>query len=214
MQDFFLLSHSFTETWGFESLHPMDNDALQKYTKQSAEQLRHSALTADGCNALNAWDIGLGFLPPSTLDEFQEHAEALQQCLKEHVKKIYWQDLTCAKLPPALAIVLYDSAVHLGSEAAVRLLQQSCNVVGDAHLDIFSPIQEDGLMRPNLMRLAADLKEHNLDFYTARLFVRQRVRYYAQYIQKRALQETGLSIWKERCQALLEQLALMERESY
>ncbi len=135
--------------------------------------------------------------------------ELLATCMEKH----FWKPLRCATLPLSLSVVLYDSAVHMGVPCAVTLLQECCNVVGEAHLDIFHPVNVDGIVGKNTVQLTKNLAEHNLDFYTARMAVRQRLQRYGKWAQKNPPLATHLSAWKARCQALLELLAQLERES-
>ncbi len=130
----------------------------------------------------------------------------------------FWKKLACTALPLPLSIFLYDTAIHIGVSPAMRILQDCCNIVGEAHLDTFNPTQLDGINGKKTQALARALAECNLDFYTARMCVRQRVHFYAQYVkntpqlQKSKQIDVHMAMWKQRCQALLEYLAMLERD--
>ncbi len=136
-------------------------------------------------------------------------------CTSEQAKELFhqhfWKPLRCDVLPLPLAVVLYDSAVNMGEPRAARLLQESCNVVGEAHLDVFTPLMVDGVVGRKTCALAKSLQEAGLDFYTARMCVRQRVQFYVKIVQKNPQRSVFLQGWKNRCQGLLEHLALLER---
>lgn len=46
----------------------------------------------------------------------------------------YWQRLQCDELPPALAIIVFDTGVNMGRTRAVLLLQQALGVRSDGIL--------------------------------------------------------------------------------
>ncbi len=151
---------------------------------------------------------------------------AAEDCLKQDINEAeimeimhteYWKPLACERLPLPLAVFLYDSSVHIGVSASMQILQECCNVVGEAHLDEFKALTVNGVNGKDTIKLAKALKESNLDFYTARMCVRQRLQYYVQYIKKlpeiEGVKDASehLAMWKNRCQALLEHLAMLER---
>lgn len=49
-------------------------------------------------------------------------------------RRDYWDRLRCDELPPALALVVFDTGVNMGRERAVRLLQQALGVTVDGVL--------------------------------------------------------------------------------
>ncbi len=224
MQEAFTWAHEFTVAWeGGLSEHPQDAGGITHYGvsyawlqqleekhRQEAEKL---AATADGCNAWDAHDMAS---PYDFNSDGIVNKEDIRACTANDAKALFythfWQALHCAKLPLALAVVLYDSAVNMGGPRAVRLLQEACNVVGEAHLDEFTSLKEDGICGAKTWALAKALQEHGLDFYTARLCVRRRVHFYGKIVQKNPKNAVFLQGWKNRCQALLEHLALMERD--
>ncbi len=209
MRDIFQEIHSFTQSWPLKSLDAHMQQGLNSTLQEARTQLQHVLNTADGCNERE---------PYATWQEKEEdHAEGTShsahslQCVKNFLQEHIWQELSCAKLPPPLAAVLYDASVHMGKREALRLVQEACNVVGDAHLDEFTPVAEKGIFHDNLIQLTKNLHEHGLAFYTARLCVRQRQRWYLHFSQKNST-EKDLPHYKARCQALLEFLALLERD--
>lgn len=49
-------------------------------------------------------------------------------------RRDYWAACRCDELPPAVAVVLFDTAVNCGNKAAVRMLQRALNVKDDGVL--------------------------------------------------------------------------------
>ncbi len=223
MEEAFINAHSFTASWeGGLSDHPQDAGGITHYgvsytwlkqlqEKHSEEEQKISA-TADGCNA---WDTVLS--PYDFNGDGAVNEDDIRACTAQDAQMLFythfWKPLHCAGLPLALGVVLYDCAVNMGPVRAVRLLQEACNVVGEAHLDEFTPLMVDGLCGAKTRALAKSLQEHGLDFYTARLCVRQRVLLYTKIVQKHNKNSVFLEGWKNRCQALLEHLAFMERDA-
>ncbi len=216
MEDSFQAAHAFSQSWGWESLDAHMQQSLHEVQEQTLCQAQHIAATTDGCNAISAWDAGLGLMLSFPHEQSLEQEEAENTCIehvfKDMLHRNIWQALRCGDLPAPIGFMLYDSALHLGCEAAMGLLQQACNTVGEAHLDIFTPIQGHDFAPEAVVKMAKDLQEHGLDFYTARLCLRQRVRHYTKLSQKNKKYASQLWGWKQRCQALLEYMALMERE--
>ncbi len=130
-------------------------------------------------------------------NELQQHYAQLEksslpiEITPELVAKLMhdflWKPLRCADIPKALSVVLYDSAVHMGSVEAVKIVQKSCNTVGEAYLDTFHPCKCDGIIGKKTLSLAIDLANFNLDFYTARMAIRQRVQHYTKASQNEFL---------------------------
>lgn len=48
-------------------------------------------------------------------------------------KARFWDKVGCDRLPPAVAVAVFDAAVNCGTSRAVRWLQEACNMMG-AHL--------------------------------------------------------------------------------
>lgn len=46
-------------------------------------------------------------------------------------RKDYWERCSCDKLPPALALVLFDAAINQGPSAAIRMMQTALGVRAD-----------------------------------------------------------------------------------
>lgn len=61
--------------------------------------------------------------------------EAIRELTLDRAKEIYLQDYwnrcNCDDLPPALGLLLFDSAVNQGAVAAIRHLQRALNVKAD-----------------------------------------------------------------------------------
>ncbi len=218
MSEAFSLAHEFTAKWeGGLSDHKDDPGGitnfgvslrwLKQLEEENKREMKEIAQTADGNNALNPYD----FTNDGLVD-----AEDIRACTHEQAAKLmrehFWAPLHCEKLPLPLATVLYDSAVNMGPVQAVRILQQSCNVVGSAHLDIFEELKVDGICGKKTIALARELQICGLDFYTARMAVRQRIQFYTSLAQNKPTFNAFLQGWKNRCQDLLEHLALLERE--
>ncbi len=202
MSDSFMAAHGFTQHWeeifscqaSFHT-HNISRQWLQDLLLPCAQaQESHSQLYRDVAST-------------RTITEFS--AETLTHCMRKN----FWNPLRCADLPLALACTLYDSAVHMGVSHAVKMVQKCCNIVGEAHLDTYHAVVEDGVVGKKTIALAKNLAEHGLDFYTARMAVRQRIYRYGKWVQKNPPLAEHMPLWKARCQALLEHLALLEREA-
>ncbi len=192
MSQAFIEAHAFTTHWE------------EKFFRQSAS-IKH--------DVSRHW---LQELKAHYLRHDEEHYEATplsNTLLTECMQKYFWTPLRCQKLPLPLGLTLYDSAVHMGVPCAVKLLQECCNIVGEAHLDVFAPLKMDGIVGKKTLGLCADLAECNLDFYTARMFIRRRAQKYSTWAHKNTPLAELLPLWKARCQALLEHVALLEREA-
>ena len=46
-------------------------------------------------------------------------------------KRDYWQQASCERMPPKIAIAVFDSAVHHGPKTAIKLLQRALKVADD-----------------------------------------------------------------------------------
>jgi hypothetical protein len=46
-------------------------------------------------------------------------------------KRDYWQQASCERMPPKIAIAVFDAAVHHGPKTAVKLLQRALKVADD-----------------------------------------------------------------------------------
>lgn len=88
---------------------------------------------------------------------------------REDAVKIYerdfWIPLRCPELPPALAIVLFDSAVNQGVRPAIEMLQASLGVA------------VDGLMGPVTVTAARGMAQEALTRALAVFMSRRGVRY-------------------------------------
>lgn len=216
-------AHQFTARWeGGLTDHPADPGGitnhgvslrwLQQLNAQAAEECRRASRTCDGgnspdCTHSNPYD----FNGDGTVD-----SDDIRACTKvqaaELMRRHFWQPLRCGELPTALGVVLYDGAVNTGPAQSVKMLQQCCNTVGEAHLDEFTALAVDGRCGPRTLDMARALDEAGLDFYTARLCVRQRRDFYVRLCRQKPNFQPFLKGWKNRCEALLQHLAVLERE--
>ncbi len=191
----FLLAHEFTEEW---------------------EEVLQNGLNAKKGNRFDAY---LGISEAWLEDAHEEIGYALNRPQRiQLMHRTFWKKLCCESLPLPLAVFLYDSVVHMGIMPSMHILQNCCNIVGEAHLDVFKGLKVNYINDAETIALACNLNECNLAFYTARMCVRQRVNFYKDYIRKMPNfhgiphLNKHLILWKERCQALLEHLAILERE--
>jgi lysozyme family protein len=65
----------------------------------------------------------------------------------EIYRRDYWDQIKGDQLPDALAICVFDAAVNMGTDKAIRLLQKACSV------------QADGILGPNTLRAASRLPD-------------------------------------------------------
>jgi lysozyme family protein len=83
----------------------------------------------------------------------------------EIYRKDFWTKLCCPELPPALAIVLFDSAVNQGERPAIEMLQASLGVV------------VDGLMGPATVTAARGMAKKRVSNTVAVFMSRRGLRY-------------------------------------
>lgn len=62
-------------------------------------------------------------------------------------RRDYWDAVKGDQLPEGLAICVFDAAVNMGTDKAIRLLQKACSV------------QVDGILGPNTLRAASRLPD-------------------------------------------------------
>ena len=72
-------------------------------------------------------------------------------------KRDYWDKLRTDEIPEQLAICLFDAAVNMGRERAIRLLQRACGVA------------QDGVMGGNTIAAANRLTEPVVRFSAERV---------------------------------------------
>lgn len=223
MDSDFKCAQQFTAQWeGGLGEHPADPGGITNHglslrwlRELAQEECRKQAHTCDGSNAFDSKHShslsGLDFDSDGDVD-----ADDIRACTKVQAaqlfKKHFWDATKCSKLPLALAVVLYDGAVNMGAPRSVRQLQQAMNMVADTHIEHSLSIAEDGINGPKSQELAAALALGNLDFYTARQAVRLREKFYRELVQRRADLKPFLKGWQNRCTALLNYLAQLERE--
>lgn len=227
MDSDFTYAHQFTAQWeGGLSDHPADPGGITNHgvslrwlRELAQEECRKAARTCDGSNAPdNTQGRKHGHpLPGIDFDNDGDvDADDIRACTKAQAaqlfKKHFWDATKCAKLPVPLAVVLYDGAVNMGAPRAVRQLQQALNQVSESHLDHHTPIAEDAINGPKTQDMAAALAQFDLHFYAARQAVRLREKFYRELVQRRADLKPFLKGWQNRCTALLNHLAQLERE--
>ena len=83
----------------------------------------------------------------------------------EIYRRDFWKPLCCPDLPPALAIVLFDSAVNQGVRPAIEMLQAALEV----------PV--DGLMGPVTVTAARGTAKNRLSLTVAKFMARRGLRY-------------------------------------
>ncbi len=220
MTERFKLAHAFTAKWeGGLSEHKNDPGGITnhgvslRFLKQlEADAKKEFEKQAATCNGSNAWDSPYDFN-----DDDIVNAEDIRACTKAQAAKLmcekFWKPVQADSLPLALGMVLYDGAVNMGIYRSVSILQEVCNVVGEAHLDEFHPIKVDGICGPKTITQCVALSECGLEFYAARMAVRQRINFYVSLCRNNEKFNAFLSGWKNRCQDLLEHLAMLERDS-
>lgn len=233
MDSDFSRAQSFTAQWeGGLSEHPADPGGITKYgvslrwlRELAQEECHKLARTCDGSNAYDhsakncrgqsspncRGQSSLDFDGDGDIDADDIRACTFVQA-EQLFKKHFWDATKCANLPSALAVVLYDGAVNMGAPRAVRQLQQALNTVAEAHLDHFVPIAEDAINGPKTQDMADALAACDMDFYTARHLVRLREKFYRELVQRRGDLKPFLKGWQNRCTALVNYLAQLERE--
>jgi lysozyme family protein len=83
----------------------------------------------------------------------------------EIYRKDFWMPLCCSDLPPALAIILFDSAVNQGKRPAIEMLQASLGVA------------VDGLIGPVTVTAARSMTTERLSRAMATFMARRGLRY-------------------------------------
>ena len=216
-------AHVFTARWeGGLTDHPSDPGGitnhgvslrwLRQLAAEAEAEARRLARTCDGSNAHDPQQQPYDFNGDGNVD-----ADDIRACTRlqaaELMRRHFWGPLRCQELPAPLATALYDCAVNTGPDRAVKILQEACNVVGEAHLEFFTPLAVDGRCGPKTLGLARLLEDAGLAFYTARLTVRERKNFYIRLARQKPQFTAFLQGWKNRCDALLNHLAVMEREA-
>lgn len=92
-------------------------------------------------------------------------------------------------------------------------LQQGMNSVGEAQLDHYRPIAEDGISGPRTAELAEALESSNLQWFAARQILRLRDTFYRDLAARRPSLKVFLEGWRNRVKALAQYLAELEREA-
>lgn len=223
MDSDFKFAQQFTAQWeGGLVDHPADPGGITHHgvslrwlRELAQEECRKQARSCDGSNAFDRKHShslpGIDFDRDGDVD-----ADDIRACTKAQAaqlfKKHFWDATKCGKLPLALAVVLYDGAVNMGAPRAVRQLQQAMNMVAETQLDHHVPIAEDAINGVKTQDMAAALSESSLEFYTARQAVRLREKFYRELVQRRTDLKPFLKGWQNRCTALLNYLAQLERE--
>lgn len=226
MPNLFDTAHAFTARWeGGLTDHPADPGGLTKYgvslrwvqdlAQQARQECLHQHKSCDGCSAArtpNCAYNGLDLDMDGDVD-----ADDIRACTRQQAaalfKKHFWDVLGCAALPTPLGVALYDGAVNMGPARAVRQLQQGMNAVGEAQLDHYCPIAEDGISGPRTAELAEALESANLHWFAARQVLRLRDAFYRDLAARRPSLKVFLEGWRNRVKALAQYLAELEREA-
>ena len=226
MPNLFDTAHAFTARWeGGLTDHPADPGGLTKYgvslrwvqdlAQQARQECLHQHKSCDGCSAArtpNCAYNGLDLDMDGDVD-----ADDIRACTRQQAaalfKKHFWDALGCAALPTPLGVALYDGAVNMGPARAVRQLQQGMNAVGEAQLDHYCPIAEDGISGPRTAELAEALESANLHWFAARQVLRLRDAFYRDLAARRPSLKVFLEGWRNRVKALAQYLAELEREA-
>lgn len=224
MSEAFQLAHAFTARWeGCLSDHPSDPGGItnhgvslrwvQDLARQARDECRRLLRSCDGCRERATPQCGWYSLDLDTDGDVD--ADDIRACTKAQAAALFrthfWDKLSCKALPLPLAVALYDGAVNMGPARAVRQLQQAMNTTGEAQLDHYSPIAEDGIMGPRTRELAEALAGAHLDFYAARLSLRLRETFYRDLASRRPSMKAFLPGWRNRARALAQYLAELER---
>lgn len=216
----FALAHAFTAQWkgDFKESTFNGDDAINQgvsaqWFAQLEKEVRQDFIaSAATCDGSNTWDTYACVFS----DDHESNAQDIEACSDEQaallLHKYFWKPIFCKKMPLPIGIVVYDTAVNIGSAKAISLLQRACNMVGEAHLDTFTALAEDGVCGTKTIAMCKALQECGLDFYTARFMVRQRMNFYTKLTHNIAEPPKLLKVWKKRCTALLQYLADLERE--
>ena len=225
MPSAFDLAHAFTSRWeGGLVDHPADPGGLTnhgisfRWVQDLAEEARQRCLRQSrrcpSCT-LRCTPRCEAFALDMDMDGDID-ADDIRACTREQAatlfKTHFWDALSCRRLSLPLAVTLYDGAVNMGPARAVRQLQQSLNMVGEARLDHFSPLEEDGIVGPLTLDMARAITESDLHYYTARQVLRRRDAFYRDLAARRPSMQVFLAGWRNRVAALGRYLAELERE--
>ncbi|MBQ3060256.1 MAG: hypothetical protein IJD16_08105 [Desulfovibrio sp.] len=225
MSQAFQLAHAFTARWeGGLSDHPADPGGLTNYgislrwARELAAQARQecclSLRDCAACPPEHRRDCGW---PGLDIDmDGDVDADDIRACTRAQAARLFrqhfWDKLACARLPLPLAVTLYDGAVNMGAPRAVRQLQRAMNMTGEAELEEYSPISEDGRMGPGTQTLAKALADSGLDYFAARQSLRLRETFYRDLAARRPSMQAFLQGWRNRTRALGRYLAELQRE--
>jgi lysozyme family protein len=78
-------------------------------------------------------------------------------------KRDYWDSCRCDKLPPPLALMVFDSAINQGPQQAIRFLQRALNV------------EDDGIIGPKTLKAA----QNSNTFIALAVLASQRIKHYS-----------------------------------
>ena len=81
----------------------------------------------------------------------------------------FWQPAKCDRLPPALALALFDTAVNMGVKTAVKLLQRALGVTADGVIG--QKTLEAAFMVREESTLAAFIAERNWRYVNLKGFL-------------------------------------------
>ena len=227
MRDAFSLAHAFTARWeGGLSDHAADPGGLtnhgvslrwvQDLAREAREECLRLARSCEGCLRPAAGDCAWRALD---LDmDGDVDADDVRACTKAQAaalfRRHFWDRLGCAALPLPLSVTLYDGAVNMGPARAVRQMQRAMNLMGEAELDHWTPIAEDGVMGPKTRELAEALAGVDLAFRAARESLRLRETFYRDLAVRRPSMKAFLQGWRNRVAGLVSYLGELERGAF
>ena len=180
MDDIFKRAHEFVAQWeGGLDDDPRDPGGITKYGVclsflKDFYKRRASFLGA------------IGILGPVT-------RETIKSLTKQQAENIFYEEFwsgnhckEIASTSPRLAMVLYDTSVNMGSDAAAKLLQRAVGA------------KEDGVIGPKTLAAVRD----SGDFMAAAAMLEFRKNRYLQIVDARPASKCFLKGWLNRCNAL------------
>lgn len=73
------------------------------------------------------WAIIDGYKPDPRFPEIIDGDQKLASLIKDFYRREFWEQIDGDRLPAALALLVFDTAVNMGIAPAVKLLQKACN---------------------------------------------------------------------------------------
>lgn len=147
---------------------------------------------------ITKYGVSLRFLKSIQPDATREDIIVLT---KEQASEIFynnfWKVLKCPKIADDdLAFALYDTAVNMGVNQAVKLLQRAINYNTSEELEV------DGKMGEKTLNACNNTSAQ----YILQSFMLQRIEFYKNLALKKPTQQVFLKGWLNRCYALSKEL--------